>query len=694
VSLARIFFLLSAGLFLCCKPSDTSWGIYRANEKAQQFSSLDEINVHTIQKLELAWTYLAPGLDTRTTIECNPIIIGKTAFIISPDLQLVAIDARTGKQDWIFQAPHKSQGGVIRGVTYFEKNQLRRIFYSSGHYLYAVEAETGKLDSCFAQMGYIDLRQYLGRDSTSLSVALSTPGILFEDILIIGSATGEGYNASPGHIRAYHAVTGKFLWRFNTIPEPAEEGYDTWHFLPNENYGGANNWGGLSLDSRKGIVYVATGSPTYDFYGANRHGTNLYGNTILALDARTGKKIWHYQVVRHDIWDYDLPCAPTLTTIRRQGKQVDILIQPTKMGELIILDRSTGKPLNPTNEIDVPPSDVPGEQAWPTQASNRGILLVQQGWDSSHITNISDSAREYVHHESSRYMHHGMYTPPSLQGTITLPATRGGMLWGGLSLDPKTNIAYTNCNEIPMILALDKLTTHASTPFEKGEARYKLNCTACHGGDRKGTKEGVPDLTQINQKLSSTQIKNKIRQGKGQMPAFDQFTETELQELTIYLERADTLSLASANDSAQDKYVLKGFRIFTDAEGYPANKPPWGTLQAVDIENQQLLWSVPLGYYPKLKARGLDATGTQTFGGCVATAGGLVFIGATADERFRAFDARNGKEVWSYQLPAGGYAVPSIYAIDGKQYILIAAGGGNRNATPSGNQYLAFTLAD
>lgn len=698
LSLLLVIVMVMSGCQYKTKKHD-GWEIYRGSEEASQFSDLNQIDTVNVHQLRPAWTFHTGDAGQRTTIECNPIIIKDRIYITSPSMHLIALNASTGKELWRFKPyGHDIAAGINRGVTYWKDKTEEYIFFPAGSYLYAVNALTGSLYNHFGHQGKIDLRDHLGRDTAKTSISLTTPGIIYQDLLIIGSATGEGYEASPGHIRAYNARDGSFKWIFHTIPEQGEVGYETWQRSTDENYGGTNNWGGLSLDIQKGIVFVATGSPTYDFYGANRKGANLFANCIIALNAINGKRIWHYQTVKHDIWDYDLPCAPTLATIPWQGQPREILIQPTKMGELILLDRNTGYPLLQPEEKKVLSSDVPGEQAFSTQSFNQGIPLVHQGYDTARVTDISEAAKNYVLVQSRKYKFKGMYTPPSLMGTITQPGTRGGMGWSGLSYNPHTYTVFTNCNDFPMLFQLEKLRKPgtSSDPNYEGEKTYMLNCSNCHGVDRKGSIEGYPGLLQLQKKYKKFEIKKIIAQGQGLMPAHTQFSPEILNNLVTYL-TSDPVSkntLKDNIDSVLDRYVLKGFKIFTDLEGFPASKPPWGTLNAVDLITRKILWSVPLGFYPKLKERGLAATGTQNFGGCVATEGGLVFIGATADEMFRAYNANSGKELWAYKLPAGGYATPAVYQIKGKQYVIIAAGGGNRNATSSSDVYVSFALPE
>ena len=573
-----------------------------------------------------------------------------------------------------------------------------------------MNAKTGEVNREFGTNGRIDLRKKLDRrDYESLSVSLTTPGIIYKELIIIGSATGEGYNAGPGHVRAYHARTGEFKWIFHTIPLHGDVGYDTWQWVRGESYGGTNNWGGMSLDHERGWVFVPTGSAAYDFYGANRLGKNLFANALIALDAETGERIWHYQAVHHDLWDYDLACAPNLVKISHEGKEIDALVQPTKMGNLVLLDRETGKPLIDAPEESVPPSDIPGEIAHPTQPVNQGIIITPQGIDENYLTNVSSESHEYALQQLKKYRFGEMYIPPSLQGTVTLPSTRGGVLWGGASYDASKDILYVNANEIPLILQVAKVEPQiAEVDIEHegqiaggvanqiGRNIYLLNCSNCHGADRKGVTDAFPELVALDEKYDRQEVRDIITQGKGLMPPHTGFNDRQLTNLVNFLLEIDSVTHDDEPSTEPEmvKYVLQGFRLFLDQNGYPASKPPWGTLNAIDLNNHKILWKVPLGYYPGLKEKGVPDTGTQSFGGCVATAGGLVFIGASADEMFRAYDARTGEVLWSYQLPAGGYATPSIYEVDGKQYVVIAAGGGNRNGTPSGDAYYAFALPD
>ena len=710
IKIKTIFlFLVVLALFACEKSKDPNrhWQVYRGSADASQFSSLTQIDTTNVHLLEPAWVYQSGDAGKRSTIECNPIMVEGILYVTTPQLKMVALNARTGKEIWSFDTDaEKGFGGVNRGVTYFDDGKDGTILFPKGYYLFSLNAKTGKINQKFGDEGKIDLRKNLGVNPQNLSISLTTPGIIYKNLIIIGSATGEGYNAGPGHIRAYNAQTGNFRWIFHTIPQKGQEGYDTWQWVPGENYGGTNDWGGLSLDLERGWVFAATGSASYDFYGANRIGDNLYANCVIALNAETGRKIWHFQTVHHDLWDYDLAAAPNLVKYSRDGEMVDALAQGTKMGTLILLDRETGEPLFPMEERPVPPSYVPGELAAPTQPFNMGIQLVDMGLTEDNLTNIAPANNLYARERYKLYRNEGFYTPPSLEGTVTYPSTRGGMLWSGASYNRESNILYTNVNHIPLVLEVGPVNEEiaqmdmqhegkiAGGSSLEGQKLYLLNCATCHGSARQGVENAFPALTELNDRYAADEVRQIISQGKGLMPAYPQFNTDELNHLVNFLMEVDTIVAEETDDETPEmaKYVLKGFRLFLDQEGFPASKPPWGTLNAVDLNSGEILWQVPAGTYPELEKRGLPDTGTQMFGGCVATAGGVVFLGATADERFRAFHARTGKELWQFQLPAGGYATPAVYEVDGKQFVVVAAGGGNRNGTPSGDAYYAFAL--
>ena len=674
----------------------TDWAIYRGDKKSNQYAELAQINAANVHKLKPVWEYHT-GDPEGPSMYANPIIIEGLLYFTTPRLDAVALNAVTGEEVWKFESAKYNEGNKVfrgrnRGVTYWEGAEGKRIFHFVNNKVYALDAKSGAMIKSFGKGGFIDLRQDLGIEPVKASVEVTTPGIIYRNFLIVTSRVPEEYNSTPGHVRAYHAVTGEFKWIFHTIPQKDEFGYDTWEWVDGETYGGANPWGGFSVDEKRGWVFFATGSPANDFYGGFRKGINLFGNSVVALDATTGERKWHYQTVHHDIWDYDNPPAPILATIKSGGASRDAVVQLTKMGLTFVLDRDTGKPLFPVEEIPVPASKVPGEEAWPTQPFPlKPPPLVRLSLSEADLTNVTPESRASALAQFRKYETGFIYTPPSLQGAITTPSHQGGVEWGGASFDPALNVLYVNANEAPSINTLrmfydmDKMD---ATPVEYGAMIYNKNCTACHGLERQGNPPVYPALTGIRK--NDAEILTILRQGLGIMPAFTQFSNEEMNALIAFL-RSDPGNVKPDTAGARIRYSVQ-IPFFVDPYGAPAISPPWGTLNAIDLNTGSILWKVPLGEYPELVAKGIRHTGAKNFGGPVATAGGVVFIAATPDEKIRAFDTHSGSALWEYKLPAGGYATPSVYMIDGKQYVVIAAGGGGKNGTKYGDSIIAFAL--
>lgn len=616
----------------------------------------------------------------------------------------MALDAATGKEVWVFKpseynVDQKTNRGRSRGVTYWqsEDGNDRRIFHYVRDRVYALNANTGKLIESFGKNGHIDLREHMDMDPKKVSIEVTSPGIIYKNTLIVASRVPEGYTSTPGHIKAYDAVTGKFKWIFHTIPQEGEFGYDTWQFEEGESYGGANAWGGFTLDESRGWVFCATGSPSYDFYGGYRKGQNLFGNCVLAIDAETGKRIWHYQTVHHDIWDYDNPSAPILVTIRDGDERKDAVVQLTKMGLTFVLDRETGEPLFPVEEVEVPASTIDGEEAWPTQPIPiKPPPLGNLGITEADLTNISPKAHASALRSFSELIPGSIYEPASETGTITTPGLFGGVEWQGASFDPYSNILYVNSNNASTISKLRKVQDVNEdgnvSRLQLGRQIYVQNCSSCHGIERKGIPPTYPGVE--NLEIPKSEIIDIIKNGGNIMPAFPQFKEQELKALSAYLESDDILRSDSALNQGKIRYLHEGYTRFLDDQGFPALAPPWGTLTGIDLATGNFVWRRPLGEYPELVKQGIRNTGTMNYGGAVATSGGVIFIAATADEKFRAFEKSRGKLLWEYQLPAGGYATPTTYMHNGRQYVVIVAGGGGKNATPSSDHVMAFALPE
>lgn len=704
------------------KEADYSgWPTYAGSKAGNRYSSNTQINPENVKQLEVAWTFVSGDKDpnNRSQNQCNPIVVDGVFYGSTPQLKLAALNAATGKVNWIFDPAKVDSSAkndpyaffkVNRGVTYWqdESGSARRLFYSTGSKIWSIDATTGKPVSDFGKGGYINLTENLERDPGTFNpfVSNTTPGIIYKDLLIIGHRVAESADGAPGHIRAYDVRTGEMKWIFHTIPQPGEVGYESWDDPDAwKKFGGANNWAGMSLDESRGIVYVPTGSISGDFYGGIRPGANLFGNSLIALDAATGKYIWHYQVVHHDLWDRDLPANPNLITLNHNGKKVDAVAQITKHGYVFVFDRVTGEPLFPIEEKPVPASDLPGELAYPTQPiPTLPEPFARQSFTANDISEL-DSATHVAMLEKFNQVKYGEpFAPPSKSGVWIFPGFDGGGEWGGAAADIETGVLYVNSSELPWSLTMIDVPKKQSNGslLAQGEAVYTMYCMACHGADRRGNGSSFPSVLELNAKYNEQQLSNLIEKGKNMMPAFSQIKGSEREALLAFLleqEEKEPASWAQAKEPAsstilnQVPYVMTGYNRFLDANGYPGIKPPWGTLNAVDLNSGKLLWKVPLGEYDELTQRGIPPTGTENYGGPLVTKSGLIFIAATKDERIRAFDKKTGAVLWEAKLPAAGYATPATYMANGKQYIVIACGGG-KIGSKSGDSYVAFALPD
>jgi quinoprotein glucose dehydrogenase len=693
-----------------------NWEVYGGNKENNHYSSLTEIDTNNVKQLQVAWTFHTGDSDMMTQIQVNPIVVDGVLYGVSPKLKLFALDAATGKQKWIFNPVNdtakevKGFGyflfNVCRGVTYYTdgKND-KRIFYAASSKLFCIDATTGKPITSFGDGGKIDLHNDLGRDVKDLYVSSTTPGIIYKDMIIAGDRVNEEMPAAPGHIRAYDVHTGKLRWVFHTIPQPGEEGYETWdNKEAYQHVGGANSWAGFSMDEDKGIVFVPVGSAVYDFYGGKRTGQNLYANCLLALDANTGRRIWHFQTVHHDMWDRDLPTAPALVTITKDGKKIEAVAQPTKSGFIFLFERATGKPIYPIEEKPVPKeSELVGEKPNATQPfPTLPVPFARQSLTEKDLnTLVPDSSYQDIKEKLSTYKAGFIFNPPSKEGTVIFPGFDGGAEWGGPAYDPETGILYVNASEMPWVLTMidikDKPTAN-ETNLQAGERLYTTTCMACHGPQRKGSGN-FPSLIGVNKKYNEEQFEQLVTSGRRMMPAFNQLAESEKKALASFIldlksKQKEKFIAPSRPEDAWNKmpYSGTGYNKFLTKEGYPAVTPPWGTLNAIDLNTGQILWKDTLGDYPEFKAKGIH-TGTENYGGAAVTAGGLVFIAATSDAKLRAFNKRTGQLLWEVDLPACGFATPSVYNVNDKQYVVIACGGGKLRK-PSGDAYVTFALPE
>jgi quinoprotein glucose dehydrogenase len=673
--------------------SSVGWAVYNGGKDGDHYSRLTQINRANVKKLRVAWRF---DTGEKGGIQDNPLIVGRTLYAYTPTQKIVALDAATGAVRWKFDS---GVGGTqpARGMAYWTDGKQGRILAGVMNFLYCLDAETGKPVASFGEGGRIDLRKGLGRDGGDgdfehQSIVLTTPGILYKDLIIVGGRNPETHPAPPGDVRAFDVRTGKLRWSFHTIPHPGEPGYETWPAEAWKTAGAANNWAGMALDERRGIVYVPTGSAVFDFYGADRVGDDLYADTLLALDARTGKRLWHFQGVHHDIWDRDFPAAPALFSVQWDGRTVDGVAQTTKQGYLYLFDRVTGKPLFPIHEHPYPASTVAGEAASPTQpVPDTPEPYARQRLTEDMLTTRTPEAHAWAVKEFRTFTSNGQFVPLAVdRQTVVFPGFDGGAEWGGPAIDPEAGVLYVNATEMAWTGGLVAADQGASL----GAQVYQGQCAVCHGQDRTGSPPAFPSLVDVTRRLTPEKIADVTRNGTARMPGFPGVDEGQMKALLHYLEAGEEGSGKElAGEYAQEQYTFTGYRKFLDPDGYPAIAPPWGTLNAIDLKTGKYLWKIPLGEYPALAENGMKNTGSENYGGPIVTAGGLVFIGATVyDRKFRAFDSGSGELLWETELPFAGVATPATYMVDGRQFVVIAASGGRDPKGPVGGEYVAFAL--
>ena len=676
----------------------TNWMEYNGDGTKSHFTNLAQITKGNVGKLKVAWAYSSVGIDSvlkGTQIQCNPLIVDGILYGVSAKTQVFALDAATGKELWK-TALTDNGGTTSRGVTYFADGKVKQIFFGAGKWLYAINAETGNAVAGFGNGGRIDLKEGITRQASDNYVTANTPPTIYKDLIVVGARVSEEDGALLGDIRAFNVYNGKLAWTFKTIPEPGQPGYATWFPAePRKHFGGANCWAGMAIDRERGIVYAPTGSAAYDFWGGARKGDNLYANCLLALDAATGKLLWHFQFVHHDIWDRDPPAPPNLVTVMRNGVKTDAVAQITKQGFVFVFDRVSGRPLFDIVEKKVRTDVIKGEAASSTQPFpvKPEPFTTQTFTENDFSAFVADKDSLVSLLKASR--HGSAYTPLGKEMTIFFPGTDGGAQWGGAAAD-KEGVLYVPAKQLPVYTSLIDAKKNQGKGPVTGNALYTDNCAACHGEDRRGNHDGsYPSLANIDQKYKPEEVRGILEKGRGMMPSFSHLPMVERMALVDFVlnKGIESVGVKGMQNKDRSPYRHTGYNRWYDRNGYPVSRPPWGTLTAIDLNTGNKKWQVPLGEYEELTKKGIALTGTDNYGGPLVTASGLIFIAASRDEKARIFDKENGKQLWEAKLPAAGYASASSYGIKGKQYIVIACGGGKLKSK-SGDQYVAFCLQD
>jgi quinoprotein glucose dehydrogenase len=682
------------------RAAEADWPEYLGGADRAHYSPLQQITPDNVGALRVAWEFHTGDVGE---MQCNPIVVDGVLYGLTAKNAVIALDAATGRERWRFAPPGAPANRVLRGLVYWSGGDERRILFTAESWLYAVDARTGTAIASFGVEGRASLKAGLGEQAQHKYVISTTPGALFDHTLVMPLRLSESADAAPGYLQAFDVRTGKLAWVFRTIPLPGEPGYETWSkdAYKNINVGAANNWAGMAVDVKRGLIFAPTGSAAPDFWGADRKGANLYANCLLALDARTGRLRWHYQFVHHDLWDRDFPSPPTLLTVTHRGRKVEAVAQVSKSGHVLVFNRDTGESLFPIEERPVPKSDLAavGEETSPTQpVPVRPLPFARQTLTEAEIGPYAENRDELL--ARFRAARKGPFQPFGLDDTVLLPGFDGGAEWGGTAAD-RDGILYVNSNQMAWIGRLKETPKQEElADLSPGNRIYSLYCIGCHGPERKGNPAGgIPSMVDIASRQPRDFVLKLVTTGKGMMPGFPLLPESDRQALVDFLFGLEKTEAPSAKPAAgiaravlpRSPYRLDGYTRWVDSKGYPAISPPWGTLTAIDLNTGDHKWTIPLGEFKELTAKGIPPTGMENYGGPVVTAGGVLFIAATKDGMFRAFDRRNGKRLWEFELPAPGFATPAVYAVGGKQFVVVAAGG-TKLGTRKGDSYLAFTL--
>ena len=681
--------------------TENDWPAYGGQNNGNRYSTLTQVNRDNVSQLIPAWQF---DTDSTGASQTQPVVVDGVMYGITPNLDVIALNGASGELLWSFSGQDVPSNftGPSRGLAFWKEEDKAILFAGLVDKLFAIDPANGDLVTEFGNDGVLDLRTGLPGDTSRYYVSMTSPGLIYRDTIIVGFRTAENPPAAPGDIRAFDVKTGELVWSFHTIPAADEFGADTWPQDARSTQGGANSWAGFALDEERGIVYVPTGSAVPDFFGGQRKGDNLFANSLIALDATSGERIWHFQAVRHDIWDRDFPAPPSLVTVQRGGRAIDAVAQTSKQGYVYLFDRVTGEPLFPIEERAVPTSSIAEEQVALTQPIPIAPApFARQKLSADMLSRRSPEINHWAREQFSNFLNAGQYVPFGTgQPTVVFPGFDGGAEWGGAAIDPGKGIIYINSNDIAWTGAL------VESPKGMGvaEALYQAQCSVCHGVDMQGSPPEFPALTSASETVSPNEMRNIIRNGTGRMPGFPALSTQAVSGLTDLVLNPERVSSSEdekevvpslSTEGSSVAYRFTGYNRFLDPDGYPAVEPPWGTLNAIDLNTGEYLWKIPFGEYPELMEQGIGVTGTENYGGPVLTASGLLFIGATLyDRKFRAYDAATGELLWEYEMPYAGMATPAVYMVDGRQYIVIATSNSRNDRAKQGSAYIAFALPE